>query len=109
MCTLQSSIDWDGRLPSLEWSENIASESHVEVPQLHLDPLNDVQDYLQYNPLAENQSFGLDIYLNVVTSLQPTENNNSLFNNERNIKSYIHISIQVDQIIILFIYDILIY
>ncbi len=69
---MQSSIDWDGPLPSQEWSDNIASGSHIEVPQVYLDIPDDtdVHDYLQYNPLAESQSFGLDMYLDVVMTLQ---------------------------------------
>jgi hypothetical protein len=72
MEAVQSSIDWNGPLPSQEWGDNIESVSHIEVPQVYVDLPDDtdVHDCLQYNPLAESQSFGLDIYLNVVISLQ---------------------------------------
>lgn len=69
---MQNSIDWDGPLPTQEWSgiTGHGDQSHIEVPQVNLpDHHQHIQDHLQFNPLAESQSFGLDVYLNVVACL----------------------------------------
>ena len=70
----QYGIDWQGPQPDHEWDgESVLQDdsSPVEVPAIELPILDsEIQACLeQNNPLAERQSHGLDIYLNIVLCL----------------------------------------
>lgn len=64
-------IDYDGPLPNQAWSRDFVVGDALEVPDVHLSiPSNQIHHHLmQFNPLADSQSFGIDIYLQVVDCL----------------------------------------
>lgn len=69
-------IDWNGPLPHCQWDGNsilLHDTMPVEVPDIELPSIaeNDLRKSLQhYDPLAESQCLGFDIYLNLVLHLQ---------------------------------------
>jgi len=58
-------------LPNQEWSGDSVVGDELEVPDIHLPiPSNQIYHHLmQFSPLADSQSFGIDIYLQVVDCL----------------------------------------
>lgn len=61
-------IDYDGPLPNQAWSRDSVVGDALKVPDVHLSiPSNQIDHHLmQFNPLADSQSFEIDIYLQVV-------------------------------------------
>lgn len=58
-------IDWHGPLPDGNWNED--SQREIAVPQVNLPMHAEVLQPI--NPLSNSQTFGLDIYMQLVQSI----------------------------------------
>lgn len=73
-------IDWNGPQPDCQWGGNnvlLDGTMPVEVPDIEFPCTaeSDLRACLEQNdPLAESQSLGFDIYLNLVSRLQQLVN-----------------------------------
>lgn len=64
-------IDHDGPLPNQAWGRDSSDTGAVEVPEVDLSiSSEELQHHLmEINPMANSQTFGIDIYLQVVDCL----------------------------------------
>ena len=68
-------VNWHGPLPSFEWAGDAVYSNEstiVSVPGVELPCVSDEvyqQLFQQFSSFSESQSFGLDIYIQVVTFL----------------------------------------
>jgi len=72
----QFGIDWNGPTPNSQWDGDdvhLDDSAEISIPEIDPPLANTMNNRLnQFNPLADSQCCGLDIYMQVVSNLQTT-------------------------------------